>query len=645
MPHSSRLTLHRFRGASPSLDCRESDEIPALTCIFVVCRAGPEVLRLPHVVEKLHEFLDWSPFWTLTKACQANLLYLVHRVIAKQALEPLDSGLRFPGVRQWQITEGLKHAVAAGNLQLVALLSKRFNGCYVSSAVVEEAAKTGKVEILQWLVTNRNDVRWTDREVAAAIRGDHFELAKWMKEKVTTASVVMLERWATTAARKGNLDMIQWVCSLSVAVNPRNAIFEAVDNGHLDAVKWIMDQPDRDERGEASFFWTMHDQEDGVVVQLQIDLYKATTGGHYGVLEWLLTHHPDKCRINGADIEAAQNGRLDIVRLFTESGIEYHPGRALNSAAAGGHLEIVKWLHFHQPEDARPGQAIDLAARNGFLDVVEWLHENTSEGCTTFAMNGAAQNDHVEVVRWLHKHRREGCTNIAMDSAAANGNLALVQWFTENRKESCSPDAMDLAAANGHLDVVKWLHDNRHEGCTVDAMNKAAANGHLDVVEWLHANRSEGCTREAMDAAAENGHLRVVEWLHSNRHEGCTTHAMDSAARNNHLDVVTLLSSNRTEGCTIRAMDNAAERGHLEMVQFLDSHRPEGCSTAAIEGAVLGGHFEVALWISQQHSEYDVADALRRCHNANRRWEFVEWVYLHDRTVFELRIVDRLLID
>lgn len=602
-----------------------------------MCRNGPEVLRLPHVVEKLHELLDWSARWTFTKACNAKLPFLVGRIIARQEFQPLDSGLRLPGVRQWQFTEGMLNAVSDGNMTLVELLSTKFQGCHMHSTVVEEAARRGRVEILQWLVANRSDVRWTDREVAAAIRGDHFELAKWMKDKVTTASVVMLERWAAIAAGKGNLEMLQWVCSLSTVVNPRNAVCEAVDNGHLEVVKWIMSQPARGD--------DLSQMNEVNPPQLQIDLYRATGGGNFDVLEWLLCHHPKSCRVNGADIEAAQNGRLDIVRLFYESGVECSSERAFTSAVAGGHLDIVTLLYDHRPKGSLPGQAIDLAARNGFLGIVEWLHDNTSEGCTTFAMDGAAQNNHFEVVKWLHKHRLAGCTNIAMDSAAEEGNLELVKWLHANRKESCSPDAMNLAAANGHLEMVKWLDANRHEGCTTDAMDKAAANGHLDVVIWLQTNRFEGCTTDAMDRAAENGHLHVLEWLHVHRSEGCTVRAMNAAARNNHLKVVQWLDAHRTEGCTTVAMDSAAERGHFEMVQWLDCYRHEGCTTAAMESAVLGGHFEIALWIFQRHPEYDVVDALRRCPTQNRRWEFVEWAYLCEPVVFEISIAERLVVD
>ncbi|KAF1787965.1 hypothetical protein GQ600_16858 [Phytophthora cactorum] len=59
-------------------------------------------------------------------------------------------------------------------------------------------------------------------------------------------------------------------------------------------------------------------------------------------------------------------------------------------AASRGHFDIVKWL---QVLDGST-ETITGAARNGFLDIAIWLHENTSEGCSTYAMDGAAENNH-----------------------------------------------------------------------------------------------------------------------------------------------------------------------------------------------------------------------------------------------------------
>lgn len=89
---------------------------------------------------------------------------------------------------------------------------------------------------------------------------------------------------------------------------------------------------------------------------------------------------------------AARNGHMFIVQhvavVFTE--------QAMVSAAAQGHLEMVKYLHHNRTEGAT-AQAMDFAAMFGHLDVVQWLHVNRSEGCTTKAMDGAACNGHIDV--------------------------------------------------------------------------------------------------------------------------------------------------------------------------------------------------------------------------------------------------------
>ncbi|KAF1783527.1 hypothetical protein GQ600_20252 [Phytophthora cactorum] len=56
-----------------------------LLCVRVVCRDGAEALQLPHVVETLSAFLDWSPKWTLARACNINSLRLVRRLLQQPA--------------------------------------------------------------------------------------------------------------------------------------------------------------------------------------------------------------------------------------------------------------------------------------------------------------------------------------------------------------------------------------------------------------------------------------------------------------------------------------------------------------------------------------------------------------------------------
>ncbi|KAF1788996.1 hypothetical protein GQ600_160 [Phytophthora cactorum] len=57
-----------------STDAKACGDLAPLLCVRVVCRDGAEALQLPHVVETLSAFLDWSPKWTLARACNINSL-------------------------------------------------------------------------------------------------------------------------------------------------------------------------------------------------------------------------------------------------------------------------------------------------------------------------------------------------------------------------------------------------------------------------------------------------------------------------------------------------------------------------------------------------------------------------------------------
>lgn len=89
----------------------------------------------------------------------------------------------------------------------------------------------------------------------------------------------------------------------------------------------------------------------------------------------------------------------------------------------------------------------------------------TVQGCTREAMDKAAAGGHLDVLQWLHENRHEGCSIRAMNHASLHGHLHVVRWLHENRREGCTNNAMDNAAKNGHLDIVKFLHENRKEGC------------------------------------------------------------------------------------------------------------------------------------------------------------------------------------
>ncbi|KUF98109.1 hypothetical protein AM588_10007390 [Phytophthora nicotianae] len=303
-----------------------------------------------------------------------------------------------------------------------------------------------------------------------------------------------------------------------------------------------------------------------------VTMLLAAQRGHADVVQWLYEEYHGDPRINlfwvYSDAEAkyvsvvdaaAANGHLEIVKYLLQVGKEGNdsvgPPQKRQRTQESSNFTVREDMHDTHSEllddPTMPSctkKAIDNAAAAGHLDVVKWLHVNRTDGCTADAMDLAALNGHLEVVQWLDANRNEGCTTGAMDNAATSGELAVVKWLHEHRTEGCTLAAMNGAASNGFLIVVKWLHDNRSEGCSSAAMNGAAARGALDAVKWLHHHRSESCTPLAMDEAARKGHLHVLRWLFENRDEGFTTVAVYNAAQAGHFETVLILHNLAQKG-------------------------------------------------------------------------------------------------
>ncbi|EQC31031.1 hypothetical protein SDRG_11218 [Saprolegnia diclina VS20] len=287
-----------------------------------------------------------------------------------------------------------------------------------------------------------------------------------------------------------------------------------------------------------------------------------------------------------------KNDASILALLWAHRQCDWDDSDLVHTALELNALEALAFLIAHLPRTALRG-LLDVVAGNGLLSLVQQLN-TMGLACTTRAMDDAAANGHLHIVTYLQQRRTEGCTTQAMDAAAANGHLDVLTFLHEERTEGCSTDAMDRAAANGYLGIVTFLHEMRVEGCTTNAMDAAAANGHLDVVTFLHEKRTEGCTTAALSGAAAAGHLDVVEFLVDHRDEGASPDILDTAAADGRLDIVMYLDTLGRFACTTAAVDDAAKHGHVEVVAYLLAHRREGGSRdGATQGALERGHIAV----------------------------------------------------
>ncbi|ETI32567.1 hypothetical protein F443_20650, partial [Phytophthora nicotianae P1569] len=404
-------------------------------------------------------------------------------------------------------------------------------------------------------------------------------------------------------------------------------------------------------------------------------------------VHWLLDHFSD-CPVDGDAVEeAAKLGYLWVLQLLkgdnSHSGIEWSP-KSLDLAAAGGHWDVVRWLHkrIGTPDTRRVQygngtHVADYAFQENNLKELQWAlaqgftvsttlgrtcgisgpgypwgtvrflieREDDNKDLVEMAMIRAAQIGDKEFLEWLVPHHDPCKVEQVLVAAGKSGNIAALQYLLRQYADFGMPHdpfkTVYASAKEGMLDAVNWLLERYSSDPNVDIFR----------VSRRYVNRKGGRVRAAtvMDIAASHGHLEVLKLLHHadrvqrkkrKRHErstssnletcrGCTTNAMDLAAAHGHLEVVKWLHAQRTEGCTAFAMNNAAANGHLQVVQWLHENRTEGCTTDAIDEAAT--RYCKISRCCQISSNCGIRRKPRECYESNsfvkNQIHIVQWLF------------------
>jgi hypothetical protein len=154
----------------------------------------------------------------------------------------------------------------------------------------------------------------------------------------------------------------------------------------------------------------------------------------------------------------------------------------MDTAAKNGQLDTMRWLYTNKKSQFTYN-TIRYAVKRGDLDMVKFLHGKVEH--TTDAMDWAASGGHLKVLKWLHLNGY-GCTSKAISWAAGGGYMKTVKWLN-NIGAECTVDAMDSAIINNQYEVLDWLHKNRTEGCSDVILDADELN--IDIVKWLQANK------------------------------------------------------------------------------------------------------------------------------------------------------------
>ncbi len=159
---------------------------------------------------------------------------------------------------------------------------------------------------------------------------------------------------------------------------------------------------------------------------------------------------------------AIEQGDLASVKRMLNKGANPRAAasRPLWTAAASGHLKIVKLLLPLSDHKTGATSALRVAASNGHLEVVKLLlsiPDPKADTSTTLAL--AAESGHLEIVKLLLPLSKPKADNSrALQLAAEDGHLEIVKLLLPVSNPMASNSyALRASACNGHMEIVKLL--------------------------------------------------------------------------------------------------------------------------------------------------------------------------------------------
>ncbi|KAE8898619.1 hypothetical protein PF002_g13163 [Phytophthora fragariae] len=278
-------------------------ELLPLTTVTLTLHDKPAITSLPHVLDLISTFLDCSADIPLHQACALGSLSLLDRIWT-QSLLPLDKCRRWcPAAslqtnrhyKRWQFSQSLLQAVRRRDLSIVEWLFSHFTHCVSDVGVVEEAASTGQLEILKFLLEN-------DREYTQ----DEYEFAH-------------------TAATSGSEEVL--IEGNSVTWGSKDLQL-AAKNGHHDVVCWLYEHTEGIDRKES-----------------RVLKYVVRTGGDFSLVQWLCSQGIEvEDSLEVAD-EAAAVGNLPMLQwmITEEFAVDFEENGPYEIQLPSDHLEVIKW--------------------------------------------------------------------------------------------------------------------------------------------------------------------------------------------------------------------------------------------------------------------------------------------------------------
>ncbi|PNH04454.1 Ankyrin repeat domain-containing protein [Tetrabaena socialis] len=526
---------------------------------------------------------------------------LTSDVLREAAAHGNVDALEFLMAQGVELVEGLDldaitQAVEGGHLAALKVLHAHGAPDTIDSITVAEAAESGQLPMVAWLVETLGTAEALTEDVFAfAARSGNAELLAWLHERGCPWDASVF----TDAAAFGSEEQVEWLaehgCPMAAQQLQANAVPDTADPSRI----WLPEVVQR-------FAGFLGGNELAATLRL-ID--KATAAQFQGPqhttirLSLPVPHHAFVWRWGGpiTTRSLTVRQRQQLPCLTARSGSIANLGillprddltspvaaAVLEAAAGAGQLEVCRWLR-------QQGCPLDkiltmwkAAAGGGHQAVCEWLlGEGDCPSDVWAASAFAAHGGHVGLMDWLLERtagaQGSNVQNLLAGTAAGGCDLRTLQRLHHTYLDS---QGGQLSEA-GQVDIMAYTAGSP----TADWRDK---------MEWLEGRGYPRPVHASMKAAQLVDSRERLEWL-QRRGYPLTAVVVCSAAAHGRTDALDFLLAQGVglldEGLDLFATSQAAEGGHLAALKVLHAHGARG-DHQATPGAALGGYLPVVAWL------------------------------------------------
>ncbi|CAL6361680.1 unnamed protein product [Bathycoccus prasinos] len=168
-------------------------------------------------------------------------------------------------------------------------------------------------------------------------------------------------------------------------------------------------------------------------------------------------------------------------------------------------LELLKWVREEKKCDWDT-ETIQVAADQGNMEMVKYCVANECP-MHEWACACAAAGGHLEVLKYLREEAKAPWDSDTATCAAENGHLHILEYLVERKFDKYSELACEVAAEYGHLDCLKYLHETAKAPWNEYAVEETHPKNQTECLQYLLDNNCplpEGWSYE-------DGELRTPE--------------------------------------------------------------------------------------------------------------------------------------